>query len=354
MIIFLSEGLCRLLWSAPDWSDGLDVGTQLLPHPTRIWALEPGAKRQFGVDIQIDAAGLRASAHDEVSPSWLVLGDSSFFGHGLADTDTLHWQLSRELANMGQARGVRCGGVPGYSILQSQILMDEVGWSLEPELLVIGNLWSDNNIDYFVDKAWLDALHRPSARLIGVLRHSKLFLWAWTRLRPPQKKTGQGDPQAKISWLRDPYAKGQRRVAIDDYASALDAVVAEAGRRNIGVVLIQPANVYRVDQSVGEATWDPYFRAMREIATYREVPMLDVAAYFRAFGLSSQKGFIDELHPSGVGNQYIAQGIVLQLQAAGWPSKQPIPNSKPPIEANWTDKWADGVEFEANTGGGGP
>ncbi|MEC8276718.1 MAG: SGNH/GDSL hydrolase family protein [Myxococcota bacterium] len=354
LIALFLEVVTRTVWSPPNWADALDVGTQLIPHPTRIWALEPGTHTQFGVEVSIDENGLRTGLNDTSEPAWLVLGDSSFFGHGLADADTLHAQLSTQLNQIGIERGVRCAGVPGYSILQSRILLDELGWDLNPEILVIGNLWSDNNIDHFVDAKWLDALHKPTAQMISTFRRSHLFLWLWAQLRPAGFEERKGDPQAKISWLRDPNASGQRRVAVEDYASALDQVLAEAGRRGVGVVLIQPANVYRVDQSVDEATWDPYFFAMAEVGRHRDVPVLDAAAYFRAFGLSSQNGFIDELHPSGLGNQYIAQGVLLQLQASGWPAERPIPNQKPPIEQTWQDPWADGVDFEANTGGGTP
>ena len=350
----LSEVGIRSSWTPPDWGGTVDVGTQLIPHPTRIWSLEQGTHTQFGVEVTIDEHGLRSGPQDSIEPTWLVLGDSSFFGHGLPDTETLHAKLSTQLNQLGFKRSVKCGGVPGYSILQSAILLNELGWDFEPELLVIGNLWSDNNIDYFVDKEWLHSLHRPSAQLLSVLRRSHLFLLLWSKLRPHTADGQQGDPQAKVSWLRDPYAKGQRRVALADYAQELDRVLAEAGRRGVGVVLTQPANVYRVDQSVDEATWDPYFSAMAEVGEYREVPVLDVAAYFRAFGLSSSDGFIDELHPSGIGNEYIAQGVLLQLQASGWPERLPIPNQKPPIDRNWVDQWAQGAGFKVNTGGGGP
>ena len=265
LMALLSEVGTRMYWSPPDWGRTVDVGTQLIPHPTRIWSLEPGTLSQFGVDVTIDENGLRSWPNDSHGPTWLVLGDSSFFGHGLPDSETLHVSLSTHLKELGIERSVKCGGVPGYSILQSAILLDEVGWDFEPELLIIGNLWSDNNVDYFVDKEWLHSLHRTSAQLISLLRRSHMFLWMWSKLRPYNAEGQQGDPQAKVSWLRDPYAKGQRRVALADYAQELDRILAEAGRRGVGVVLIQPANVYRVDQSVGEATWDPYFSAMAEV-----------------------------------------------------------------------------------------
>lgn len=353
VLLFFSalELILRMNWDPPNWKHTLDVGTQLLPHPTRIWSMEPGAQVQFGVEVKIDENGLRDSNLDGQEKKWLVIGDSSFFGHGLPDEDTLHEQLTQSHLSNGHSIGVQCGGVPGYSILQSNLLMEEVGWGLNPDMLIIGNLWSDNNFEYFVDSQWLNELHSPQAKIIAGLRHFRSFLLLYSYLRPQASlQSKKGNPQSKISWLRSPNAEGKRRVPVEDYAQALDALLSRASEMGVPTLLFQPANRYRVEQSVEEATWDPYFDAMRKVGEYREVPIFDAAAYLRVFGISSNVAFLDELHPTALANSHFVQGLLLQLQSFGWPEKPPIPKSAPPIEQIWSDPWEKGVDFEVNTG----
>ena len=152
----------RGCWTPSNPYQNLDVGMQMQPHFTRIWALKPGVENQFGVQVTIDKHGFRQSTEPVGAETWLLLGDSSFFGHGLSDKDTLHELLQEQLKLQEHSIHVRCGGVPGYSILQTQRLMKEIGWETKPKLLLIGNLWSDNNFDHFVDKDWLSALEPPS------------------------------------------------------------------------------------------------------------------------------------------------------------------------------------------------
>ena len=110
----LSEEGVRSSWTPPDWGGTVDVDTA---HPTSHphWSLEQGTHTQFGVEVTIDEYGLRSGPLDTIEPTWLVLGDSSFFGHGLTDPETLHAKLSTQLNQLGIKRSVKCGGVPGYS-----------------------------------------------------------------------------------------------------------------------------------------------------------------------------------------------------------------------------------------------
>ena len=59
--------------------------------------MRPGTQEQFGATVTIDAQGLRATETTPNSEKWLILGDSSFFGHGLDDDSTLHHHLENAL-----------------------------------------------------------------------------------------------------------------------------------------------------------------------------------------------------------------------------------------------------------------
>ncbi len=350
LVFFLVLELgARVCWTPPNPYQNLDVGMQMQPHFTRIWSLKPGVENQFGVQITIDEYGFRQSTTTSGDETWLLLGDSCFFGHGLSYKETLHELMQEQLQQQDHSIHVRCGGVPGYSILQTQRMMQEVGWELQPKILLIGNLWSDNNFDHFVDKEWLSALQPPSV-FHQLLWESRIFGLLQYQLRPPSVGQ-QDDPHRKVSWIREPLAEGTRRVDIQTYMKTLDQLVEEAGKRGVGVVLIQPGNRYRVDGSVPNATWDPYFEAQRVVASHRGVPIFDAAAYLRVFGMSAQEAFLDELHPSGKANELLAQGLLLTLQASGWPESIPLPSIEAKrIDHTIVDPWSKGVGFSSNVG----
>ena len=69
---------------------------------------EPGTQKQFGATVTIDALGMRATETTPDSDKWLILGDSSFFGHGLDDDGTLHHHLESALRAEGANIDVIC------------------------------------------------------------------------------------------------------------------------------------------------------------------------------------------------------------------------------------------------------
>ena len=303
------------------------------PHPTRLWGLTPNSvMNNFGVEVQVNDVGLRSS----VTPShpeyrWMVLGDSSFFGHGLRDDQTLHVQLQEQWKERGLEVAALCGGIPGYSVLQTELMMNEVGWNQHPDLLVIGNLWSDNNFDYFVDELWLAQLNSPSAKL------SRWFnrFWFWRllslKLRAVPNQS-EGDIQnRRISWVREPLQTGTRRVELSLYAQVLDRLLLEAARRQVGVVMVRPANRHRIEGEPADAMWAPYFKAQRQVAERRSVPILDVATVFQLFGLGPDQAFLDAMHPTEKGNYWLASSLVDLALSEGWPENKLIPDMSAPL-----------------------
>ena len=288
------------------------VGMQLQAHPNRIWSMREGSQEQFGATVTIDAFGMRQTNTTPDSEKWLILGDSSFFGHGLDDHQTLHHHLEETVRAEKSNIDVLCGATPGYSTLQSLDFMNEIGWDLHPAVLVIGNLWSDNNFDHFQDAEWMDELNQPKNKVLRSVSHSHLFVHLTALLRPDvlNASANQATPHAKISWVRNPYANGRRRVPLNLYIKTLSTIIIKARERNIAVLLLQPANKHRLDIVDVSVTWDPYFKAQRAIATHFDIPILDVAPTLRAFGLSKSQSFLDDMHPTGEANFWIAQSIV--------------------------------------------
>ena len=198
----VAEGVARLLPVADAVGDDL-----MIAHHARLWALQPGVHRFGGRSVTVDRDGLRATMYPapEDAPLILTLGDSSMFSHGVEDGRTLHDSLQAQLNESGVPAEVRCAAVPGYSILQTRLLMEEL-WDLQPELLVVGNLWSDNNARGERDADLLRALGQPGVQARFALRTSALFRRLDDRLRPPQ-----APPQ--VGWTRHSEV-GVRRVPL--------------------------------------------------------------------------------------------------------------------------------------------
>ena len=317
----------KLYWLDPVHQESMpNVGIQMQAHPTRIWSLIPNSQMEnFGVQITVDALGMREGIEvKNEKERIMILGDSSFFGHGVKREDTLHAQLAENLRTQGIPTDVQCGAVPGYSIIQSMIFMHEIGWAQNPTMLVIGNLWSDNNFDYFTDKEWIATLRSPF--YLWKQNMSRSAIWQFLQYSRNRKTKQEVGTLARISWVKKPMEIPKRRVSLVDYATNLDLLIEEAGKKSIEVILIQPANRNRLHNKNSQEMWQPYFAVQRQIAQHRQIPTFDVAEILQTFSLSPDQAFLDEMHPTGKTNYWLSQSIVNQLIYDGWPQKSFVPN----------------------------
>ena len=168
-------------------------GIPLRPHPTRIWTLVPEAEAP-SLGVRVSSEGLRLPAVEgpPEAPLILTLGDSSIFGDGVRDGETIHDTLASGLERHGCPTRVRTLAVPGYSTFQTRVVLDEIGWAMDPALVVVGNLWSDSKFEVMQDDDLAASLRRPAARVEWMLGRSALFmrLRAWINValgRPPTR-----------------------------------------------------------------------------------------------------------------------------------------------------------------------
>jgi hypothetical protein len=340
LVLAALEGLLRFVSDEaplPRLSE-MHQGTAMEGHPTRMWALRHDMETQFGAATRVRADGLREVVLTGADLRILTLGDSSIFGHALENDDTLHHALGQSLARRDVAVDVHCGGVPGYSTEQSLVLLEEVGWALEPDLLVIGNLWSDNNYDHFVDAEWMDLLDAPLLKADRFFNRS--HTWRWLRGHVAGQSASSED-FSPVGWIRDPYETGHRRVPLSDYANNLDRMLLEASERGVGAVVFQPANPMRLRNAAYEANWLAYFDIQRGIAERRNVPVVDGAQVLNALSLGAADAFLDDLHPTGAANRAYAEALATTLSERGWPEASLVPDTEPPLyEKRLRDDWA--------------
>ena len=328
----------------------------MVADQTLLWKLEPDRLFESPAgNTQTNALGLR-SPHLPGNKQGVVVavtGDSSVFGWGQPDGSTyaeqLEGMLSRALSVPVRVVNL---GVPGYSTEQTLGLMEQVGWSYEPDLLVVHNLFSDCNIDAFQDRAAM-ALVDPEPSL---LEHSRLFCASrqpWVRYQAglnqetnrvlmPGMPTGAN--QARRLEDIDRFID-LSRVPLDDYLDNLDSLRVQAESRGASMVIAPLAQEWDVgawtapmDRPTADQVlpWHPYREALKSWVPDHGLLQVDLPAAFLSSGLSGQELFVDHMHPSVMGAWVMATAVAETIVAnpallglgpehliSGW--KQPPP-----------------------------
>ncbi len=319
MVLLFVEGLARLVPEPVPEARGI----VLLPHPSRGWTL--GAPAGDG-PYRLDRDGLRAPARPGPAdaPRVLTTGDSSIFGDGLADGQALHDVLAKELSRARREADVATLAVPGHSTLQTRVVLDEVGWARDPDLLVIANLWSDGNLDAFHDAELLAALSSPAARLERLLGHSALF----RLLRRGLNSALGRSAFTRVTWPR-PGMEGVRRVPLEDYAAALDGMLEDARARGVGALVLGLADREIIERGLTDGhPFAPYLATQRAVADSRGVAWVDGGAAYQASGRGWDELLRgDGLHPTAAGIGELARAVADRLVTEGWPGEALLPGT---------------------------
>jgi lysophospholipase L1-like esterase len=307
-------------------------------HPRYLWRLEPGSVAEhLGVSSPINSVGLR-SRHlpddprepDEIRV--LVTGDSSIFGLGIPEGRTYDALLEKELTRrLGRPAKVINLGTPGYSTEQTLRLLEDVGWSYEPHLVVISNIFSDCNIDAFQDRTALN-LANPSDTLgRRILHSSRLYCAAympWARFQASAAQQGEVNtvfmpgnpigPNQAVTLEKVDQVIDVSRVPLDDYLDNLDTIREEAEDRGASILLAPLAQEWDVGRWTVDMPkpvegqvlpWHPYREAQREWAEDRGVGLVPFYEVFPASGVRGDQLFIDVMHPSRTGAKIMAEAV---------------------------------------------
>jgi len=305
-----------------------DGAPNLPGNPYLLWEMVPGNRQEMEVTAYINRYGLRGPEWDEEKPAGvrriMAVGDSSVYGFGVYDPEVFTAVLD---ARAGDAVQVINSAVPGYSSYQAVNLLKIRSLALDPDVLIIGTLWSDNNFDTMVDREMMAAYgtfgNRTARRLRSILDLSAAFRVTDYLVRV---KTKEPDPQ-KVGWMEGrPEGGRARRVEINDYARNLETMaelVHDIGGEVMFLMLANQEDL-RPTSAHGPAAWDPYRDVMRDAAARHGAPLVDVPAAFRGSGLSNDDLFIDAMHPSARGHALIADAVEAALLERGWPDGNPL------------------------------
>ena len=297
-------------------------------NPWLLWELMPGRHEEKGAVINVNSAGFRDKERGpKTRPRAMAIGDSSVYGFGVDDDEVFTALLEGQLpADFIDA------AVPGYSTFQSLNQLRARGLAVDPDLLIVANLWSDNNFDSFTDRDLLASYAGWEGSFTGRARalaqRSALFQrldWQW-RVGPAAARA------QKVGWQvgGDDARSGNRRVALADYVANLDAFCEIMAERGGGVMYVELANREDISALSMEPAWKPYRTALERAASRCHAPLVNVVAAFRASGRSADALFLDQMHPTPEGHRILADAVALAL--AGWPARPVLarPSSTPP------------------------
>lgn len=332
-------------WGGPTGATGL-----MTAHPTRLWGMSPGIKPNAeDSQASINELGFRGPLPDRPKPNdrlrVISLGDSSFYGFGVNDSETFDVHLVDLLRDEGLNIDSVNAGVAGYSIAQHRVAMDETIWDLEPNLLVLCNVWSDNTWDTFHDE---DLLVSSRFAQRNPLTRSALVKWIASWMGSFQSE-GEG---RIIVWNgSEGWPEGKvRRVPLKRWIELHHEILVEASRRGVGTVFLKPTNSYLLssDQFGPPPGWTPYFEAMNALANHHHIPVVDVSLAYRSAmeqGVEAKDLLWDKMHPTALGHGVLAEAIRAELRDNGWPQTALVPTGTTLPKLNLQDvpnpEWTD-------------
>ncbi len=307
-----------------------DWGATLKGNPYLLWEYAPGLREEGGHSVAINSLGMRGGEWVVPKPPGirrlLSTGDSSVYGFGVADRAVFLEVAANLLQEGGSPVEAVNAAIPGYSTYQSRNLLEMRGLALEPDVVVLGNQWSDNNFDTFVDRDLLDAYSRFEAGWAGRI-HRLLSPLATYRILDFSLRVRRG-PHAearKVGWTvgNEGGPGGTRRVEINDFAANLEAMVDlghSVGAEVVVMVLAHPSDLAPEEGAI--PAWDVYRQALRDTAARHGLPVLDGPALFVESGQPVEALFSDALHPSALGHRLLGEALAQLL--GGWKAGQSL------------------------------
>jgi hypothetical protein len=309
-----AELVLQLTWTEPVAEGQLD------PDPLQRWTLPRSSSIVLaGVEVATNSLRYRGDelATERPPCAWRIYaaGDSSVFGHGVPQGGS-YIELLERLATPPDGIEIEAinGGVPGYSTYQSMSRLEETGWSLSPDLLVIGNLWSDSSRAEVADRILLgeQELAQQRAGIGALLGRSALFRLGQGLLVERERVYAMGTPTGPVV-----------RVEPEEYHDNLIAMVRGVRRRGgEALLLLLPHPTDQKDLNDpweretlahgGPETGHAHREVMRAVARDEGAILLDTS---REVATVAAPLFLDEVHPNVAGHQLIAEALAGTLAA---------------------------------------
>jgi lysophospholipase L1-like esterase len=265
-------------------------GILLQPDAEAGWTLQPDPADEV-LGFRVNSLGLRGG---EIGPKsegdtrLFFLGDSSIYGANCGESQTMPFAAAKDLeAQLGTpVLGIN-GGIPGYDTWQSLLLVERLLPEIEPDWVVIGNLWSD----CYPTGGVLVNAPRVRKSLVGRSNTYRLL----KRLLEPLLSPG------RVGWFvsREEMLQAgmdDARVTPDDYLSNLRSIarLAQDGGAEV-LFLILPAPIDLTGSGAPEIVV-VYRNIVRQVAKEFGAPVLDGPKFLAGRAVKLHH-FLDQVHP---------------------------------------------------------
>lgn len=277
-----------------------EVPIVLPGHAERGWTLPVSSEFSFaGVPATSNSLGLRSpEPASEPALRMLALGDSTVFGHGVADGHTFADVLAERTG-----ADVQNAGVPGYTCRQSAHRYREVVDVLAPDILLIYSMHNDARI-IRSGEGWLGASMAHPSGLVRLLSAAS----TWVRI------------QRRIS-----------RMSLGEFRGCLTEIISEQRARGGETLLITPTSDAAFAPELDLESMDgvgPFYAVIRGVAEETDTLHLDLTDMRWTKQKSRSEMMLDEVHPTSIGHRFIARWIHAGLLGGGL-IDGPIPRDLP-------------------------
>ena len=265
------------------------------------WTLPAGTTMSWrGQKAKINRLGMRSPEPLSAARlKVLTIGDSSVFGDGVRDDETLAAQIS---ALLGPEVDVQNGGVPGYTCWQSRLWVNRIRQRFDPDIIITYNQHSD--------------YRRASG-------HDRVI--AATQLGP-LAETGTGRLISYLS-LKKRMLTGGSNLTVDEYDRCLRDLFEDHQQGEGKMVYVIPITDVDFETSplfgqpepgkVGTRLID-YRDRMRSVAKATDSPLVSGVEAINAAQLTGNQALIDTVHPTAAGHSAIAKSIVNAMTKQGF------------------------------------
>lgn len=299
VLLVAAEGLAR--WGEARWVPdpavaGGAMEGGLPPHPHLGWEPVPGDRVEAGVSVHINRLGIRGpEPGPKARPRLVATGDSSVYGWGVHESERFV-----DVAAAALDLEPWAAAVPGYSSQQSLAWLRLRGEELDPDVLLLANLWSDHSVESWVDAELLEPVGtgplEPLA-LYRVLRHQLLVRGPRAARRIHWERAGQA-PQG-----------APPRVPLDAYRTNLDAMAAWIEGRGGRVALLALAHPCDIDDCQVPESFQAYRVVQEEVALSHRAPFVHGGRVFAESGRSEPELLQDGIHPTVQGHRLLGWAL---------------------------------------------
>ena len=264
------------------------------------WRLPAGQTMSWrGQSAIINRIGLRSpELKSAATTTILTIGDSSVFGDGVRDHETLAAQISGLL---GPGVDVQNAGVPGYTCWQSRLWVERIRKQFQPDILISYNQHSD--------------YRRASG-------HDRVI--AATQLGPVAKLgIGRLISYASLHWR---IRQGGSNLTVDEYGDCLSGLAKDQESAGGSMVFVVPITDVDFESSPLFGQPEPgepgtrlidYRTVMRDVASARGAVLVNGKDAITAARLTGNQALLDTVHPTAKGHSALSKGIVGAITDAG-------------------------------------